>query len=194
MSKDGWTRASTGSHVTVYGGSRSEHGHAYAIGKTHTGNRWWLETWLADQPKSFTSLGNYATLKQAKAWAGAVEQLLTNLRCAAGVTDWYQASKFAGQAARDGETEFCLDRREIGTDRLLQAWRYRITRGHDTASFDLELVACEDNRPVDWADRKFGELSPDEKRRAARQAGQQLSAELTANAEAIGRIMDGEQS
>jgi hypothetical protein len=47
------------------------------------------------------------------------------------------------------------------------------------------------NTPVNWAGRTFGELTPDEKRRAVKQAGDQLSAELQANAAQIGEIMEG---
>ena len=45
--------------------------------------------------------------------------------------------------------------------------------------------------PVDWAGRKFIQLSADERRRAVAIAGQQLSAELQANAAAISEVMDG---
>lgn len=45
--------------------------------------------------------------------------------------------------------------------------------------------------PVDWAGRTFGELSPDEQRRAAQDAGRRLGAELQANAGAISAVMDG---
>lgn len=45
--------------------------------------------------------------------------------------------------------------------------------------------------PVNWAGRTFGELTPDEKRRAVKNAGDQLTAELTANAALIGEIMEG---
>lgn len=45
--------------------------------------------------------------------------------------------------------------------------------------------------PVNWAGRTFGELTPDEKRRVVKAAGDQLSAELTANAALIGEIMEG---
>lgn len=41
-----------------------------------------------------------------------------------------------------------------------------------------------------WPEGKtFGQLTPAEKRLAAQQAGARLQAELTANAEAIGRVM-----
>jgi hypothetical protein len=40
--------------------------------------------------------------------------------------------------------------------------------------------------------KTFGELTPDARRLAARQAAGTLQAELTANAEAIGRALDGE--
>ena len=45
--------------------------------------------------------------------------------------------------------------------------------------------------PVDWAGRTFIQLSAEERRRAIAIAGQQLSAELQANAAAIGEVMDG---
>ena len=48
------------------------------------------------------------------------------------------------------------------------------------------------NTPVNWAGRTFGELTPDEKRRVVKAAGDKLSAELQANAGLIGEIMDGE--
>lgn len=42
-----------------------------------------------------------------------------------------------------------------------------------------------------WPEGKtFGELTPAERVIAARQAGERLEAELTANAEAIGRVLD----
>jgi hypothetical protein len=45
--------------------------------------------------------------------------------------------------------------------------------------------------PVNWAGRTFGELSADEKQRAARAAGEQLGRELQAAAPQIGQVMDG---
>jgi hypothetical protein len=45
--------------------------------------------------------------------------------------------------------------------------------------------------PVVWAGRTFGQLSPDEQRRVAQAAGQQLSAELQAAAPKISEILDG---
>jgi hypothetical protein len=45
--------------------------------------------------------------------------------------------------------------------------------------------------PEAWpAGKTFGELTPEQKRAAQRRASDQLSAELTANADAIGKIMD----
>lgn len=48
--------------------------------------------------------------------------------------------------------------------------------------------------PVDWAGRTFGQLAPDEKVRAAKIACEQLARELAANAEAISKVLDGEES
>jgi len=53
-------------------------------------------------------------------------------------------------------------------------------------------TTVDDDEPVEWAGRTFGQLTADEKRRAARQAGKQLSAELTAMAPEIEKIL-GEQ-
>jgi hypothetical protein len=51
-----------------------------------------------------------------------------------------------------------------------------------------------DDEPVDWAGRTFGELTDDEKRRAAKQAGRQLEDEMTQPAfvEALGKVMEME--
>ena len=46
------------------------------------------------------------------------------------------------------------------------------------------------NEPVNWAGRRFGELTPDEKARVVKAASDQLTTELHANAAEICRIMD----
>jgi hypothetical protein len=47
-----------------------------------------------------------------------------------------------------------------------------------------------DDEPVNWAGRTFGQLTPAEKRRASAQAGNQLAAELTRNADALSAALD----
>lgn len=46
---------------------------------------------------------------------------------------------------------------------------------------------------VIWAGRTFGQLSPDEKRRAVRKAADQMGVELEANAQAISAILGDER-
>jgi hypothetical protein len=53
-----------------------------------------------------------------------------------------------------------------------------------------QAIEAYDAGGVDWAGRNFGQLSPDEKQRAAKAATDQLAAELTAAAPEITRIMD----
>lgn len=64
----------------------------------------------------------------------------------------------------------------------------RAAAGDDQAQ-DAQHEADQGDEPVDWAGRTFGQLSPDEKRRAAKAAGRQLSDELTAAAPAISKIL-----
>ena len=65
--------------------------------------------------------------------------------------------------------------------------------GNAKAAEVLRLLDPEPDapEPVQWNGRTFGQLSADEKHRAAQAAGQQLSAELQASAAAIGEAMDG---
>ena len=53
-------------------------------------------------------------------------------------------------------------------------------------------ITCDHDQPVEWAGRTFGQLSPDEKRQAARQAGKQLEAKLRSAADAISAVMDAD--
>jgi hypothetical protein len=76
--------------------------------------------------------------------------------------------------------------------RTVAAWGSEVTtvRFQETTSVAAQRKRAEIKDKVDWAGRTFGQLTADEKRRAARQAGAQLSTELTANAEAIGAVLE----
>lgn len=50
------------------------------------------------------------------------------------------------------------------------------------------MIASQDN-PVEWAGRKFGDLSPDEQRRAMREAASAMQDELRANADGLAKAL-----